>query len=95
MDRWRVTRRSSWISLKISQKEENMSNSQNNREQDQLIEQTPTQRNPGSARATDFKIEERDGGQRSEALLAEADSDGKSQRGELIPERNEVPHKTR
>jgi hypothetical protein len=72
-----------------------MSNSPKNKEQDQLIEQTQTQRNPGSARPTDFNIENRDGGQRGGALLAEADSDGKSQRGEPIPERNEVPHKTR
>ena len=72
-----------------------MSNSSRNQEQNQLIEQTQTQRNPGAARASDFTIEERDGGQRSTALLAEADDDGKSRRGEPIPERNEVPHKPR
>ena len=72
-----------------------MSNSPKNKEQDQLIEQTPTQLNPGAARPTDFNIENRDGGQRGKALLAEADSDGKSKRGELVPERNEIPRKTR
>jgi hypothetical protein len=72
-----------------------MSNSAKNKEQDQLVEQTPTQRNPGAARPTDFNIENRDGGQRGAALLAEADADSKSRRGEPIPERNKVPHKTR
>jgi hypothetical protein len=81
-------------SLDISQKEEaSMSNSPKNKEQDQLVEQTQTQRNPGAARPTDFKIAERDGGQRSAALLAESDADAKSIRGEAIPERNEVPHR--
>ena len=69
-----------------------MSNFPLNKEQDQLVEQTEAQRNPGSARASDFKVEERDGGQRSEALLVESDADGKSKRGEPIPERNEIPH---
>jgi hypothetical protein len=52
----------------------------NSPDQDQLIEQTPTQRNPGGAKASDFIIEDRDGGQRGDskaeraALLAVADS---------------------
>ena len=33
-----------------------MSNSKSNREQDQLISLTPTQQNPGSAKATDFQV---------------------------------------
>jgi hypothetical protein len=68
-----------------------MSNVPTNREQDQLIELTATQQNPGAARPTDFKIEARDGGKRDEALLADADADGKSKLGEPIPVRNEVP----
>lgn len=66
----------------------------NSPDQDQLIEQTPTQRNPGAGKATDFVIEDRDGGQRgdskaeSAALLAEGDCDQ-----EPIPDRNEVPHR--
>jgi hypothetical protein len=68
-----------------------MSNSNTNREQDQLIELTPTQQNPGAAKATDFIIEDRDGGQRDGALLAEADRDAKSSLREPIPDRNKVP----
>jgi hypothetical protein len=85
-------------SLDIPQEEEvNMSNSPKNKEQDQLIEQTPTQRNPGAARPTDFAIADRGPGQCDDtkaeraALLAESDADGKSKRGEAIPERNEIP----
>jgi len=76
-----------------------MSNSPKNKEQSQLIELTETQQNPGAARASDFKIEDRGPGQcgdtRAEraALLAEADADGKSNRGESIPERNEIPNR--
>jgi hypothetical protein len=61
-----------------------MSNSPNNREQSQKIELTPTQQNPGAAIPQDFKIEDRDEGQRGDskaeraALLAEADNDAKS-----------------
>jgi hypothetical protein len=71
-------------------KEIKMSNSP---DQDQLIEQTPTQRNPGAAKARDFKIEDRDGGQHGDtqaeraALLAEANSGAKAS----LPDRNEVP----
>jgi hypothetical protein len=66
----------------------------NSPDQDQLIEQTPTQRNPGAAKASDFIIQDRDGGQRGDskaeraALLAEADG-----LGQPIPDRNEVPHR--
>lgn len=63
-----------------------MSNSTTNREQDQLIELTPTQQNPGAAKPTDFAIEDRDGGQRDAALLAEADA-----QSQPIPDRNQVP----
>ena len=62
-----------------------------NKEQDQLIALTTTQQNPGAAIPEDFKIEDRDGGQRDAALLADADADGKSKLGEPIPTRNEVP----
>jgi hypothetical protein len=78
-----------------------MSNSQNNKEQNALFTQTPTQLNPGAAKAADFVVQERDGGQRGDtkaeraALLAEADNDGKSKLNEPIPERNKVPPKTR
>lgn len=68
-----------------------MSNSPKNREQSTLLEQTENQCNPGAARPEDFKIEDRDGGQSSEALLAEADADGKSRLGAPIPERNSIP----
>jgi hypothetical protein len=68
-----------------------MSNLTTNNEQNQLIELTTTQQNPGAAKPTDFKIEARDGGQRDTALLADADADGKSKLGEPIPTRNEVP----
>lgn len=74
-----------------------MSNNPSNAEQSQLIELTQTQQNPGAARPSDFKVEDRDGGQHGDtkaeraALLAEADSDGKSARGEAIAQRNEVP----
>jgi hypothetical protein len=67
-----------------------LSNLHSNSEQDQLIELTATQENPGAARATDFNIENREGGQRDNSLLG-ADSDGKSKSGEPIPGRNEVP----
>jgi hypothetical protein len=76
-----------------------MSNSPTNREQDQLIEQTATQVNCGAANASDFIIENRDGGQRGDskkeyaALLAEADSDGKTSLRAPVPDRNEVPHR--
>ena len=74
-----------------------MSNSPQNKTQDQLFSQTPTQLNPGAAKATDFKIEDRGPGQCGDtkaeraALLAEADIDGKSKLGESIPERNSIP----
>lgn len=74
-----------------------MSNASINREQDQLFQQTPTQLSPGTAKASDFIIENRDGGQRGDtkaeraALLAEADSDAKSSPRAPIPDRNEVP----
>jgi hypothetical protein len=61
-----------------------------NREQDQLVEQTEAQRNPGSARATDFKIEERDGGQRGDSKAERAALVAASN-NEPIPVRNEVP----
>jgi len=74
-----------------------MSNSNANRDQDQLFSQTPSQLNPGAAKASDFIIENRDGGQRGDtkaeraALLAIADSSAKSSLREPIPDRNEVP----
>jgi hypothetical protein len=76
-----------------------MSNSPTNTEQSQLLVQTPTQLNPGAAKPSDFIIEARDGGQRGAsmaeraALLAEADSDAKSNLREPLPDRNEVPHR--
>ena len=74
-----------------------MSNSPKNKEQSQLIELTETQQNPGAAKASDFVIGQEGGISEREraALLKEADSDGKSKLGEPIPERNQVPHKTR
>ena len=77
-----------------------MSNSPNNPEQSTLFVQTPNQLNTGLAKATDFKIDERDGGQRGDtkaeraAVLADADSDGKRLLGTPIPDRNEVPRKS-
>jgi hypothetical protein len=77
----------------------NMSNSPTNQEQSQLIELTETQQNPGAARASDFVVADRDGGQRGDtkaeraSLLAEADSDAKSKLSEPIQERNEVPQR--
>lgn len=62
---------------------------------DELITLTPNQQNPGAARAEDFKIEDRDGGQHGDtpreraALLAEGDSDRKAR--QPIPVRNQVP----
>jgi hypothetical protein len=76
-------------------KEQTLSNSPSNREQSQKIDLTPTQQNPGAARAEDFKIEARDGGQHGDstaeraALLAEREIDAKPS----PPDRNEVPHK--
>jgi len=61
-----------------------MSNATSNREQDQVIDLTLTQQNPGAAKASDFIIEDRDGGQHGDskaeraALLAEADDDAKT-----------------
>jgi hypothetical protein len=69
----------------------------NSPDRDQLIEQTPTQRNPGAAKASDFIIEDRDGGQSGDskaeraALLAVADISAKSSLREPVPDRNEVP----
>jgi hypothetical protein len=74
-----------------------VSNSPANKEQSQLLVQTPTQLNPGAPRPEDFKIEARDGGQKGDskaeraALLAEADNDAKSSLREPMPDRNEVP----
>jgi hypothetical protein len=56
-----------------------VSNSPKNKEQDQLISQTPTQLNPYEAKPADFKIEDRGPGQTGDTkaeravLLAEAD----------------------
>ena len=66
-------------------------------EHSELIAQTPNQINPGPAKPTDFKIEDRDEGQRGDskaeraALLELSDKSAKSKRGEPIPDRNEVP----
>jgi hypothetical protein len=76
-----------------------MSNANTNREQNQLIELTATQQNPGAAKPTDFQV----GGETPlpghgqcgeneheyNALLAEADI-GKPRNGPA-PERNQVP----
>lgn len=76
-----------------------MSNSSTNREQSTKIELTHTQQNPGAAIPEDFIIEDRDGGQHGDskaeraALLAEADSDAKSNLRDPRPTRNEAPHK--
>ena len=51
-----------------------MSNSPNNREQSTLFEQTPTQLNPGAAKPSDFKIEDRDEGQRGDSARERAAS---------------------
>jgi hypothetical protein len=76
-----------------------MSNSPQNREQDALFEQTPTQLNPGAAHPSDFPINlDRGPGQEGDTaaerakLLAEADADDKSRVSAPIPVRNEVPH---
>jgi len=63
-----------------------MSNSPTNKEQDQLIQLTSQQQNPGSAKPTDFVVEDRDGGQHDAALLAEAEK-----LNEPIPYRNAIP----
>lgn len=74
-----------------------MSNSANNREQNARFAPTPNQINPGAAKASDFVIENRDGGQCGDtkaeraALLAEADSDAKTSLRAPVPDRNEVP----
>ena len=66
-------------------------------EHSELIAQTPNQINPGAAKPTDFKIEDRDEGQRGDSkaeravLLELSDKSAKSERGEPIPDRNEVP----
>lgn len=71
-----------------------MSKSPLNRDDDKLIEPTPEQLNPALAKATDFIIEDRDGGQCGDskaermALLQQADSDGESKLGSPIPDRN-------
>jgi hypothetical protein len=78
-----------------------VSNSPSNREQDQIIPQTPTQLNPGGASPNDFKI----GGEgplpghgqcgenqrEYKSLLAEADIDGRQSRGEPTPAPDQVP----
>ena len=75
-----------------------MSNSPSNKSQNQVIELTPSQQNPGTARPGDFQIVARDGGQHGDTaaerakLLAEADRDGKSALGSPLPDRNKVPH---
>ena len=76
-----------------------MSNATSNQEQDQLMEPTPAQTNPGLARPTDFKIgtaipghvQYGDTEAERAALAAEADADGKSKLGAPIPERNSIP----
>jgi len=76
-----------------------MSNNPENRDQDALFEQTPTQLNPGAASPHDFQIEDRDGGQCGDSaaerarLSAEANADNISKINEPIPTRNEVPHR--
>jgi hypothetical protein len=68
-------------------------------QQDELVEQTPNQVNCGAAKASDFIIEDRDGGQHGDtkaeraALLGHADKHTASTLDEPIPDRNEVPHR--
>jgi hypothetical protein len=76
-----------------------MSNSPTNTEQSQPgANSHTTQPRSGQTIRLHF-IEARDGGQRgasmaeSAALLAEADSDAKSNLREPLPDRNEVPHR--
>ncbi|MGA8441902.1 MAG: hypothetical protein WB762_03650 [Candidatus Sulfotelmatobacter sp.] len=66
-------------------------------EQDQLVDQTPNQINPGAAKPSDFVIEDRDGGQCGDtkaeraALLALSNADNTTTLGEPLAARNEVP----
>jgi hypothetical protein len=64
-------------------------------EHNQLIELTANQQNAGLAKPSDFKTENRDGGQCGDtpaarkALLELSDKRAKSPLGERIPDRNE------
>lgn len=78
-----------------------MSNASTNQEQNQLMEPTPEQMNPGLAKPTDFKIgtaipgHGQYGDTKTEraTLEAEADTDGKSRLGAPIPERNSIQNR--
>ncbi len=68
-----------------------------NSERDTLVTLTPNQQNPGTAKATDFVIEDRDGGQCGDSpaerakLLREAqNAPGKSRLGSPLPDRNNI-----
>ena len=66
-------------------------------EHSELVSLSANQQSPGLAKPTDFIIEDRDEGQRGDskaeraALLELSDKSAKSERGEPIPDRNEVP----
>lgn len=65
-----------------------MSNDHNNPEQDQLLEPSPNQINPGAAKPSDFQVQTVE---RNTALIAEPGIEGPSPTQEPIPTRNEVP----
>jgi hypothetical protein len=76
-----------------------MSNAPGNKEQNEKIELTPTQQNPGACKATDWTVEDnatstQTSGQRGDTkrerrgLLAEIDEDGKSKLGTPIADRH-------
>jgi hypothetical protein len=65
-------------------------------EHSELVSLSANQQSPGLAKPTDFKIEDRDGGQTGDtkaeraALLALSGKDNTTTLGEPIPDRNEV-----
>jgi hypothetical protein len=80
-------------------KGETMSNARGNKEQDQKVEWTPNQQNPGACKATDWTVEDnatstQTSGQHGDTkrerrrLLAEIDEDGKSKLGQPIADRH-------
>jgi hypothetical protein len=76
-----------------------MSNSHSNKEQDQRIELTPTQSNPGAALASDFKVHrtfEKDldipfDGSKGDTLAEHRRLMGEREGFEPLPDRNEAP----
>jgi len=76
-----------------------MSNAPGNKEQDQKVEFTPNQQNPGACKATDWTVEDnatstqtsgQHGNSRAEykRLQAEIDEDGESKLGQPIADRH-------